>query len=275
MNTRHPIVTLTTDFGLEDEYAGGIKGVLLSHNSAIHIVDITHRIPRHDIHAAAHLLSRSYRYFPAGTVHLVVVDPGVGSARAILALSAGGQFFVGPDNGIFTPVFRDNCDTHVHRVTNDTLFLPGISNTFHGRDIMAPVAARLATGLPVTAVGPQISSACCTHLPSTPCTVSQNTFVGEVVAIDHFGNLLTNIKRDDLEKWRGSSSISIEIKNISFSDIHTAYSDCPSDHFLTLYDSHDFLEIACNGGHAAHLLQLTVGTPVSIRKHRPTMVDSG
>ena len=143
-------ITLTTDFGYQDEYVGVMKGVILSLNKRIPIVDLTHNIPPQDISQAAKIVSDNYKYFPVGTVHVAIVDPGVGSQRRILAIKADGQIFIGPDKGIFTPLLVNHNSLEIYSVENKKLFREDVSNTFHGRDIMAPVAAWLASGLSIT-----------------------------------------------------------------------------------------------------------------------------
>jgi S-adenosylmethionine hydrolase len=157
------VITLTTDFGYQDEYVGVMKGTILSLNKQIPIVDLVHNVPPQDIGRAARVISTNYKYFPRRTVHLGIVDPGVGSQRRILAIQVDNHIFVGPDNGIFTPLLLQRDDPQVYVVENKKLSRNYISNTFHGRDIMAPVAAWLASGLLITQVGEQI--------PLTSCTI--------------------------------------------------------------------------------------------------------
>lgn len=155
-------IAMTTDFGYQDEYVGVMKGVILSLNKRVPIVDLTHNIPPQDIAQAAKVIIDNYRYFPAGTVHLAIVDPGVGSDRRILAIKGDGYIFVGPDNGIFTPLLLNMETLVVYSVENRRLFRDSISKTFHGRDIMAPVAAWLASGLCINQVGERLPLDSCT-----------------------------------------------------------------------------------------------------------------
>jgi len=263
----HPLVTLITDFGLSDEYVGVIKGVILSHDTDISIVDISHRIPPQDIHTASHLLARACGYFPPGTVHLVVVDPGVGSERAMLALKADSHYFVGPDNGVFTPVLRAAQLLAVHRITEAGLFLPKVSNTFHGRDIMAPVAAQLATGLAIDKVGPNISPGDCLLLGTSPCSVIDGVLHGEITHIDRFGNLCTNVSRRELERFSHGRKITIQVGEDGGCTVDTfcsSYAEQAENVLLALYDSHDFLEIAENMGNAAQRFQVSAGSWIYI-----------
>ncbi len=265
-NPAYPLVTLITDFGLTDEYVGVVKGVMLCHNPALHIVDISHLIPPQDTSSASHLLTRSYSYFPPGSVHLVIVDPGVGSDRPLLAIHSDGYFFVGPDNGIFTPILNGTKPAAVHRITEADLFLPTVSATFHGRDIMAPVAAQLATGLPIGRVGPPVLPQDCLLSGPGPCAVIDDVLHGEITHVDRFGNLCTNISRRDLEGLSGEQKISLQIgdEDTEFLDVPLAssYVGQEKNGMLALYDSHDFLEIAVNRGNAAQRLQASTGTKV-------------
>ncbi|MGB3209095.1 MAG: SAM-dependent chlorinase/fluorinase [Desulforhopalus sp.] len=266
MTSPPPIISLITDFGIDDEYVGVLKGVILSHDRAIRIVDISHSVPPQNIRTASHLLTRSYGFFPSGTVHLVIVDPGVGSDRVILAIHADGHYFVGPDNGIFSSVLKNANALTVHRITETTLFLQtGISNTFHGRDIMAPVAAQLATGLAIDRVGPAIPVEDCLVSSSGSCAIIDNVLEGEITHVDRFGNLCTNISKKDVEKYSGGKKLVVQIGKKSGASVDTfcsSYFGQKEGAFLALYDSHDFLEIAENRGNASKRLGAIAGTPV-------------
>ncbi len=264
-NPAYPLVTLITDFGLTDEYVGAVKGVILCHNPAIRIVDISHLVPPQDITSASHLLARSYSYFPPGSVHLVIVDPGVGSDRPLLAIDADTFFFVGPDNGIFTPILKQVRPPAVHRITESDLFLPRVSTTFHGRDIMAPVAAQLATGLPIARVGPAVLPDDCLLNGPGSCAVIDDVLHGEITHVDRFGNLCTNISRSEVEGFDGGQKLSVEIgEDAQRLDVPlaSAYVGQKKNTLLALYDSHDFLEIAVSRGNAAQRLQAAPGCRV-------------
>jgi S-adenosyl-L-methionine hydrolase (adenosine-forming) len=261
---RLPIVTLITDFGLQDEYVGVMKGVILQYAPEARIVDISHLIPPQAIGTAAHLLRRSYRYFPAPSVHLVVVDPGVGSDRAILAIAADNHFFVGPDNGVFTTVFNHATDIAIHRVKAANLLLKNISATFHGRDIMAPVAGQLAVGLAISKVGPAIPKEKCVQLESAACIRLPHTLHGEVIHVDGFGNLCTNICRQDIESFASGREISIQIGKDFSIPLDTTYVIRDKGTVLALYDSQDHLEIAVNQGNAARQLRLSIGAKIIV-----------
>ncbi|MFW2368284.1 MAG: SAM hydrolase/SAM-dependent halogenase family protein [Desulforhopalus sp.] len=262
---QRPVITLITDFGQADEYVGVVKGVILSHNSHIQTVDISHRIPPQDIVAAAHLLARSFPYFPPATVHLVIVDPGVGSTRPLLAITAGDQYFIGPDNGVFTPIFDHYSSLSVYRVEEADLFLHPVSNTFHGRDIMAPVAARLASGFAIEKVGTEIDSKECTRTANIAPVYSEEKLYGQVTHVDSFGNLTTNISRADIKRFGGGEKISVHIGNTAIASISDSYAHGTRGTVVALIDSQGFLEIAVNMGSGAQSLGVSTGTPVILR----------
>ena len=261
---QRPVITLITDFGLTDEYVGALKGVILSRSSNIEIVDICHTIPPQDITAASRLLARSFHYFPPATVHLVIVDPGVGSKRSILAIAAGDQYFVGPDNGVLSPVLEHYSSAAVHRVTESELFLQPVSNTFHGRDIMAPVAAHLAVGLAIDRVGPKMDSNKCTRIERVSPVYNAGKLHGVITHIDSFGNLATNIGRSDIAQYRGGETIEIHIGDRIITTLSSAYADGPQGALLALFDSQGYLEIGVNMGNAAQALNITTGTDITI-----------
>lgn len=256
-----PLVTLLTDFGLNDEYVGVMKGVILTYAPEARLVDITHLVPPQNVAAASHLLARSYPYFPRGTVHLVVVDPGVGSSRSILALAGDGHYFIGPDNGVFTPVFLRATSLAIHRVTASHLFLARIGSTFHGRDIMAPIAGRLAAGLELEQVGPAIAARECVRISADEVILEGEMLRGEIRYIDRFGNLCTTFGKEDVERFAASREVVIRIGDLRI-PFCTSYADSPAGAPLALYDSHDRVEIAINQGNAARALAVTVGTPI-------------
>ena len=257
-----PIVTLISDFGLQDEYAGVMKGVILTHAPEARIVDISHLIPPQSIRTATYLLIRSYRFFPAHTVHMVVVDPGVGSDRAILAMTADSHYFVGPDNGVFTPLFDHATNPAIYRATISHRLQRNISSTFHGRDILAPIAGQLAMGREISELGSKISAEQCLRLEEAPCIRQGCTLQGEVIHIDAFGNLCTNIRRQDVSDFAIRHDITIEMKNGLVVPLKTTYADGIKGTILALYDSHDHLEIAMNQGHAAQHLSLAIGDKI-------------
>ena len=192
------IITLLTDFGTEDYFVGAMKGVILTRNPAAVIVDITHSIPPQDVRAGAFTLSAVYDSFPAGSIHLAVVDPGVGSNRRPVIIEAAGHLFVGPDNGLFSMVLDRAPGAKVRHVTNTAYLLPDPSSTFHGRDIFAPVAAALAQGVCPGELGPVIQDP--VRFGFVECeSLMDGTMVGRVIHIDHFGNCVTNFAWEQLQ----------------------------------------------------------------------------
>lgn len=260
-----PIV-LTTDFGLLDEYVGVLKGVILSINPDASLVDLTHEIPPQDIGRAASLISRSHAYFPNGSIHLCIVDPGVGSRRRILVVSACRQLFIGPDNGIFTAILKNEGGATVHELTNRDWFLDEISTTFHGRDIMAPAAARLSLGAPVTEAGPPVPRASWVSLPEAPPIIGQSKIVGEVSSIDRFGNLITNIGKEHLDEFHREGGITIRIKSAVVPFHHASYRDLPDQGPAAIVNSSKLLEICIKNGNAAALLGVSTSEKVLVER---------
>ncbi|QDT38705.1 Adenosyl-chloride synthase [Stratiformator vulcanicus] len=267
MPTDRPIVTLMTDFGLRDTYVAQMKGVMTSQRPGVNIVDLTHAIPPQDIVAAAFQLDDAIDAFPPGTIHLVVVDPGVGTNRDILAVRSGGQFFVGPDNGIFSRILRRDQSAIVIAVDQSKFKRKAGSATFHGRDIMAPIAARLAT------FKREVSEVDLLQLgqPTRPMLLDATADIepdlfenteGRVIWCDHFGNLISNIKvgqRSDLPE-RADVSIG-ETEEIP---VVRCYAETPRGSLLALIGSAGRLEVAVNGGNASERLNVGVGTSITL-----------
>jgi S-adenosylmethionine hydrolase len=191
------IVTLLTDFGVADYFVGAMKGAVLSVNPRAQVVDITHEIPAHDIEAAAFTLFAAYQSFPTGTTHVAVVDPGVGSPRRPIVVSAGGHLFVGPDNGVFGYVCERAAEPLVFHATEKRYFRPALSTTFHGRDVFAPLAGALSLGVEPATLGPPVSDYVKLSLPA-PRPLPDGTLEGSVIHVDRFGNCVTNITPEDL-----------------------------------------------------------------------------
>lgn len=251
------IITLTTDFGYSDGYTGAVKGVLLSQADAITIVDIAHAIPPQNVIAAMIALQSAMPYYPRGTVHLAVIDPGVGSSRRGLAVQSAGQYFVGPDNGIFTP-WLDDADVIVElHMDNDK---NRISSTFHGRDIFAAAAATLASGEDIAELGTAIDDP--VYLPIKNPLKANDEIRGEVIYVDNFGNCYTNIRGDDLDGVR-VSEITVAGKEINWLALYFAEA-APGD-ALALVNSSGYLEIAVNRGNAARELGISAGEPVIVK----------
>jgi len=258
------IITLLTDFGVQDEYVGVLKGVLLGINPLASIVDISHGIDPQDIVAAAHILQAAYPYFPGGTVHAAVVDPGVGTQRRIIAATANGHRFVAPDNGLLAPILKD-CEPHdIYLATNKKLFRHPVSHTFHGRDIIAPVVAHLSAGVSLEEVGPAAAFNDIQPLKEMNAQwISPKVLVGRVIGIDHFGNLLTNIHSHDLERMGGGDPL-ITVGKHQISGMHDTYADGVADEPIALWSSRNTLEIAVKEGNAARILRLNKGVDVRV-----------
>ena len=264
MSTDQTIVTLLTDFGLDDVYTGVMKGVILSRCESARIVDLTHRIDQGDIPAAGYLLSTAWRYFPAGSVHVAVVDPGVGSGRRILAANVAGHHFIAPDNGLLSDVFDQHTPEMVVAVENSSLFLQPVSDTFHGRDIFAPVAAALAGGTALDELGPAVTS--WMHLPRRSAEVMDGGGVrGEVIYVDRFGNLITNITAHDLEGFdAGSLRVKLGARQV-ITGLVSAYSKAAAGSPLASVGSSGRLEISVNRGNAAERLAAQIGMAVEVQ----------
>jgi S-adenosylmethionine hydrolase len=259
-----PVVALLTDFGNRDHYAGTMKGVVLSICPDATCIDITHEIPAHDILAGALELAACYRYFPAATVFLVVVDPGVGTARRPIAAEAGGYRFVAPDNGVLGIVFREAPPKRVVELTERRYARPTVSRTFEGRDRFAPAAAWLAKGLDMSGLGRTLSA---WHELAVPePVVSDREMLAEVLRVDRFGNLVTNVDRRLFERFAAGGHIEIEVATESVGKVVAAYADAAPQALCALFGSSDHLEIAVNGGSAAERLGLARGARVSVRR---------
>lgn len=259
--TDHPIVTLTTDFGHKDSFVGTMKGVLLGLNPNLSLVDITHGIPPQDILAGALALSAAVPYFPSGTIHIGVVDPGVGSERRSLLIEAGGAYFVGPDNGLFSLALRGREPQRIIELTNDSYHLKPTSTTFHGRDVFAPVAAHLSLGASPQKLGTSVADF--SRLVWPEIIQKNNTLRGEVVYADGFGNLITNIQEYHLLPFtKGTLSISIGRRKIR--GLSASYTSVPEGKFVALINSWRCLEIAMRNGSAKDTGKIPIGTTVVV-----------
>jgi S-adenosylmethionine hydrolase len=263
------IITLTTDFGLQDEYVGVMKGVILSRSPGATIVDLCHFITRQDVCQAAMLIGSAYQYFPKGTVHVVVVDPGVGSARRLLLVSADNHYFLAPDNGLLTLLIQHAGFEAAYHIDCPRHYITPVSATFHGRDIMAPVAALLADGMAPDEVGPllQRQELLTVHVAQPEINKDQHNIIGEVVGIDHFGNLLTNIGEKNIYGLVNAGSFSgvkVLIRNITIKGIQKAYTQEDPGSLLAIIGSRGFMEIAVNQGNGATNLNAKIGDKVVI-----------
>jgi S-adenosylmethionine hydrolase len=266
---RSGIITLTTDFGLVDPYLAMMKGVILSINNKARIVDINHHISTGLIIQAAGMIRETFPFFPQGTVHVAVVDPGVGSDRRLIVLEAGGHFFVGPDNGIFWPVIADYKKTMVVHLAEKGYFLPRITPTFHGRDVFAPVAAHLSLGVDPAKMGPVIKDP--VKLSSPIPHKINDILYGQVMRVDNFGNLITNISIDDIATFLNKSNPIIHIGNLEIKKLDNIYSDVDKGEPLALIDSSNLLEIAVNLGRAEEYVGIEpgeiVGSTVKVSRY--------
>jgi len=238
------IITLLTDFGWEDGYIGAMKGVILDINPDCRIVDLAHQGPPHDVMGAALVLAQTYPFFPPGTIHVVVVDPGVGGQRRPLVLEAGGYLFVGPDNGCFTPVLKQEDGVQAHELVEKRFRLPRVSHTFHGRDIFAPAAAHLSLEIAPEEMGPALDITTLTTFPIPDPVVGGATLLGEVIRVDSFGNLVTNISQETLETFAGDEKVTIEIKGEKVKGLKSSYEEGGAGETIALWGSAGFLEIA-------------------------------
>jgi len=248
------IITLTTDFGLSDPFVGIMKGVILGLAPNAQLVDISHDIGSYDIVEAAFLIQTAYRYFPEGTVHMVVVDPGVGSARRPIAAASHSHIFVAPDNGVLSAVIDDE----VYHIKNHSLFLDSVSRTFHGRDIFAPVAANLARGTAIESVGPRILDFMKKPLPR-PTPQGGGKLVGTVLRIDKFGNIITNLQRGDL-----TSDFTIRVAGLDITRLRATFSEAEPGEFFAVEGSTGFIELALNQGSAADRLKVGRGAEIEV-----------
>ena len=256
------VITLTSDFGLRDHYVGTMKGVMLRIHPEARLIDITHQITTQDVLEASLVLDGGYRYFPVGTVHLVVVDPGVGSGRRPILVAGNEHFFVGPDNGTFTGIMEGDRSARAFEIVERRFLLPGISDTFHGRDIFAPVAAFLARGIAPEEFGPPVTDPCRLSLPVPRIWGDQ--IRGEVIHIDSFGNIVSNIARVDFERAVGERRFRILINGKVIDRIHRTYADRERGQTLALFGSSDLLEVAVADGRAERRIGAGKGDTVLV-----------
>lgn len=251
---RQPLVTLLSDFGDRDVYVGIIKGVIAQINPRLRVVDLTHQIPPQDIAAARFSLMNAYAHFPVGTVHLAVVDPGVGSKRRAIAVEFAQGFLVGPDNGIFSGVLSQSPAIAAVELTNLNYWrTPQPSKTFHGRDIFAPVAANLASGVPFKHLGQEIELVSLVNLDIGNCKQTTTSVVGCIQYIDHFGNLVSNIPASYVQ----GKSWYVQVAGLSVPGCET-YSEVKVGEIIALVGSHGWVEIAINYGDAHSQLQINL-----------------
>ncbi len=262
---RRQLVTLLTDFGTRDPYVAAMKGVLLSRCPRAEIVDISHEVPPQDVVAGAFILAEAARTFPEGTLHVVVVDPGVGTDRAILAGGFGEQRFLWPDNGVITFV-AESWQTRELVTVSNTQYLPaGVSRTFHGRDIFAPVAAHILNGLDLPRLGPQPKTFTMLDLPQAAPDGAE--MVGRILHVDRFGNLISNIPADAIEQWCPDvETVHVRCEGRDIGPLLGTYGHAEPGRPLALINSMDLLEVAVSSGRADEALGLGAGAEVRLRQ---------
>lgn len=263
-NTRR-IITLLTDFGLRDHFVAAMKGVMLDLNPDLTLVDISHLVPPQDIHSGAFLLGQAYSCFPSGTIHLVVVDPGVGTDRKVIIATAGGSFFVAPDNGILSYVQKSNEDFQAYEVTADHYYRKPVSNTFHGRDIFAPIAAWISRDIPLRQLGEELDEPVQMKIP-VPARVKEGLIQASILAVDHYGNLVTNLTPGHLPPFDTAQPLPFKVlagkKEIT--RCHEAYGAAQPGEVFLVPGSTGCLEISMKGASAAATLGLKPGNPIGI-----------
>lgn len=257
------IITLTTDFGEADHYLACMKGVVLQHAPQCQIVDVSHAIGPHDVVHGAFILRQVFEHFPLGTIHIAVVDPGVGTARRIIGARYEGQFILAPDNGLVSLVHRDFRIEELRELQNTRLFRDEISMTFHGRDVLAPVAGHLAAGMPFEDVGPLVDELEILNL-ERPAQLPDGGLEGRVLYVDRFGNLITNIALDDLGMRRGER-LQVFVGPLRIGPLRSTYAEVSTGEILALIGSTGMVEIAINQGNAAAQLRAAPGTIVVVR----------
>lgn len=268
-----PTITLTTDFGTTDSFVGAMKGVILSIISDVQVVDLTHEIPPQDVHAAAFTLASAYRYFPPGTIHVAVIDPDVGTRRLPLAVATGNAIFICPDNGLLSYLLAEvgvdvKCEPFIKgqvalpsgwraiHLSNPDYWLNPLSSTFHGRDIFAPVAAHLATGVALASMGSPVLDIAAFAIPRP--RIAPGISKGQVLHVDRFGNLITNLRVSDLP----TGKLEVRIGAVTISGLAETYQDGAS--LVALIGSGGTVEIAFRNGSASRKLGITVGSEVHV-----------
>jgi S-adenosyl-L-methionine hydrolase (adenosine-forming) len=256
-----PIITLTTDFGYTDPFVGIMKGVIFCITPNTQIVDLSHGIPPQDIRAAALTLAASVDYFAKGTIHVAVVDPGVGSERRAIVAESAGHYFVGPDNGVFSLALQGKESSRIVELSNEAYHLQPTSRTFHGRDVFAPVAAHLARGVPLGEFGAPLKD--CAHLPWPPAERAGESILGEILYIDSFGNLFTNIREHDL-RGAAPEKVHVRLGGISIRGVSRNYATEQNGTCIALINSWGLVEIAIYKDSAARRTESKIGDKVRI-----------
>ena len=257
------IISLLTDFTNRDGYVGIMKGVILGITDDVHIIDVSHSIPPQNVRLAAYILGRNAPYFPPGSLHLAVVDPGVGTARRGLIARLGAQLFVGPDNGLLTLLYqharKGDEPIHMHALENEAYMLKPVSQSFHGRDVFAPAAAYYFQNVPLEAFGPEVPAPVLLDLPEPRRT--RTGWTGEIIHVDAFGNLAANIDQNHLEN---SANIRIIIKNHVIAGLKSTFGAGNPGDLVAIIDSFGYLSVCVVNGSAADLLKVGVGETIQV-----------
>jgi len=264
MAAKKPLITLLTDFGLQDHFVSVMKGVILNIHPDVNIIDICHNIPPQNIFQAAYLLKSSYAYFPSGSIHVVVVDPGVGTDRNPIIVSSGKGHFIGPDNGVFSYIYAEDQTCEVREITADHYFIKPRSGTFDGRDVFAPVAGWLSKGVGFSSFGELISAYKKFEIPQ-PVLVQEGTLKCKIVYVDRFGNLITNFSRNQFKEYLDSSEqrrFAFRMGDHTISRISQSYTEGEKDEIIAIFGSSGCVEFSVNQGNAAKLTSLGAGTDI-------------
>ena len=257
------IITLSTDFGRDSHYVAAMKGVILRIHQQATIVDITHTIPPQNVPAGSFVLGETTPWFPTGTIHVAVVDPGVGTGRRIVYAAIGDQRYICPDNGLLSYVCRRQKPAQIVEVSNSRVCLPAVSQTFHGRDIMAPAAAHLSLGFLPDDLGPPVSDLLLNRWPVPAREAS--AVAGQIIWIDSFGNLISNIQRDELPQAIGGESCFVQTDGHRVERIVKTYADAAPGTLVALFGSSGYLELAVAQGNAAASLQISLGDLIKVQ----------
>ena len=261
---QRPVITLTTDFGTTDHYVGTMKGVILRHCPQAQIIDITHEVPPFSTYMGAYAIEQAAPYFPEGTAHIVVVDPGVGNARKPLVVAARNQYFIAPDNGVLSLITGAETPFKAFEIVRPDLLHPEMSSTFHGRDLFAPTAAALASGrFKPQDVGPELDGII-QVAEMWAKRIRPDWWRGKLLGIDRFGNLITNFKAADFTGIK-RQSFRLEIGNYMISRYYNTFGEAPADQPFVYSGSSHYLEVGMNQGNAARQLGATVGQSISLR----------
>jgi S-adenosylmethionine hydrolase len=254
------MITLTSDFGLKDPYVAELKGAILTINKSANIIDVTHEVEKFNVRMGAFMLASAAPYFPKGTIHLAVVDPGVGTERRGILVQTKQCFFIGPDNGILMLAVQNQAITHAYKLTNPKFMLPKVSSTFHGRDVFAPAAAYLDMGVKPSEFGPEINDLV---IPDFTIVKQRNgVFIGEVLYVDSFGNIITNIHQKKIAQAR---YVKIKLQKNSLNvNLGKTYANATPQEVIALIGSHGFLEIALNQANAAEKYHVKSGDSVEV-----------